>query len=128
MTINDVDVEDVQLVSEDYIVEDANDTLRTDHEEIPESENISSRLISRPLVTDHLHRYKREHLYLSSNKHVRIKDENSSEIKQGAKKTKLKIKDMFRKVVALAMSQVSTAENMHKISLGKAQRDMDTRC
>ena len=42
--INDKEHEDVQSVSEDNIIEDANDMLKSNHEETCESENISGRL------------------------------------------------------------------------------------
>ena len=71
-TENNVELEDVQTVDEDVIVEDMNDTLRSNDEETPRSENISGRLKPKPLTTDHLNKYEREHQYISFKKHVNI--------------------------------------------------------
>ena len=58
-----------------------------------------------------------EHQYLLLDNQANIKDENLNVIKPSAKKPELKMKDTFRNLVVLPMSQLSGTEKYTQVSM-----------
>ena len=102
--------EKFQVVGNDVVVETVDEGLRSDHEEITESEHVSFRLKPGSLSNSYLYIYEREHPYLSSFENKNEQRENKMEDIKGKEKTQIKMKDMFRKVATIAMAQLSKTD------------------